>query len=328
MERFVAIDNMCAWPNLTKMPDGAIVATIFNQPTHGGWEGDAECWASEDGGRLWVYRGTPAPHEPGTNRMNVAAGLARDGSLVALVSGWDKRPPKPPAAGFDDARVIPVWVCRSADDGRTWEQSDSVRLPDGPYAVVPYGDIVPLADGSLGASCYAGYPDGCHACYFYRSLDDGRSWEPVSAIRAEDGDETALLELPSGRLLAAVRTCIDQHLHLLASDDSGETWSDLGPVTLGRQIPAHLLALRDGRILLTYGIRNVGLYGVGARVSNDGGATWDVPRMVVNFTGADDGGYPSTVETDDGELVTAYYCNRVEAHTRYHMGVVRWRLDK
>lgn len=25
-ERYVAVDNVCAWPNLTKMPDGAIIA--------------------------------------------------------------------------------------------------------------------------------------------------------------------------------------------------------------------------------------------------------------------------------------------------------------
>lgn len=50
----IAIDNVCAWPNLTKMPDGAIIATIFNQPCHGLWEGDVECWASEDGDRLSI----------------------------------------------------------------------------------------------------------------------------------------------------------------------------------------------------------------------------------------------------------------------------------
>ena len=31
MERYIAIDNVCAWPNLTKMPDGAIIATISTQ---------------------------------------------------------------------------------------------------------------------------------------------------------------------------------------------------------------------------------------------------------------------------------------------------------
>ncbi len=28
MEHYIAIDNVCAWPNLTRMPDGAIIATI------------------------------------------------------------------------------------------------------------------------------------------------------------------------------------------------------------------------------------------------------------------------------------------------------------
>ncbi len=27
-ERCVAVDNVCAWPNLTRMPDGAIIATM------------------------------------------------------------------------------------------------------------------------------------------------------------------------------------------------------------------------------------------------------------------------------------------------------------
>ena len=39
MERYIAIDDVCAWPNLTPMPDGFIAAVIFNQPTHGGWQG-------------------------------------------------------------------------------------------------------------------------------------------------------------------------------------------------------------------------------------------------------------------------------------------------
>jgi len=77
MERYIAIDNVCAWPNLTKMPDGTLIATIFNQPCHGLWEGDIACWASEDGGHTWQRRGRPAPHEPGTNRMNAAADADR-----------------------------------------------------------------------------------------------------------------------------------------------------------------------------------------------------------------------------------------------------------
>ena len=82
MEHYIAVDNVTAWPNLTLMPNGDIIASIFNQPTHGGWEGDVECWASEDGGKLWSLRGTPAVHEPTTNRMNVAAGLGYDNTSI------------------------------------------------------------------------------------------------------------------------------------------------------------------------------------------------------------------------------------------------------
>ena len=89
-ERYVAIDNVCAWPNLTLMPDGSVVAAIFNRPYHGLGVGDVDCWASRDG-RLWEKRGSPAVHQGKSNRMNVAAGLAHDGSLVVLASGWGGR---------------------------------------------------------------------------------------------------------------------------------------------------------------------------------------------------------------------------------------------
>ncbi len=50
MERHVAINGVCAWPNLTLLPDGIIVAMVYNQPNHLEHEGgDLECWASTDG---------------------------------------------------------------------------------------------------------------------------------------------------------------------------------------------------------------------------------------------------------------------------------------
>ncbi len=45
IERYVSIDNVCAWPNLTKLPDGTIAAVIFGKPSHGQMAGDIECWA-------------------------------------------------------------------------------------------------------------------------------------------------------------------------------------------------------------------------------------------------------------------------------------------
>jgi hypothetical protein len=42
--RLIAIDNVCAWPNLVKLKDGSLVAIVLNQPNHGRTEGDVDCW--------------------------------------------------------------------------------------------------------------------------------------------------------------------------------------------------------------------------------------------------------------------------------------------
>jgi hypothetical protein len=88
-----------------------------------------------------------------------------------------------------------------------------------------------------------------------------------------------------------------------------------------------LLRLADGRVVLTYGIRNRGLYALGVRVSEDEGKSWGPPWVLLNLEGATDGGYPSSLQMGDGTIVTAYYCNHAPAHTRYHMGVLRWQID-
>ena len=317
-ERYVAIDNVCAWPNLTLMPDGSVVATIFNRPYHGLDVGDVECWASRDG-RLWEKRGTPAVHEGESNRMNVAAGLAHDGSLVVLASGWGGR-------DFRE-KILPTLVARSSDGGRSWSRSSAVRLPEEVDFLIPFGDIVQGEGGLLAASFYHEIPGRANA-YLLFSRDDGRSWGEAVKLAPHDYNETALLRLRPDRWLAASRSHADGHLALYVSEDEGKHWARSGLLTLPGHHPAHLLELTDGRILLTYGIREKGHHGIGYRTSEDEGRTWSRPTRIVNLEETTDGGYPSTVQLADGTLLTAYYSNRVPQHQRYHMGAARWVLEK
>lgn len=329
MERYIAIDNVCAWPNLTMLPGGEIVATLFNQPCHGKWEGDVECWASADG-RFWQRCGVPAPHEPGTNRMNVAAGLANNGDLVVLASGWSHRPPVPeplPVSphdplpegygdNFGEASPLPGWVCRSSDGGRTWTRAETLTPPEGLDHCIPFGNCIPGTNNTLHATVY-----GASRVWFARSLDDGRTWNDYSLID-EGLSETDILSLGDGNWLAAARSVRDLGLQLYRSADDGRTWAWECALTTMQQHPGHLLRLKDGRILLSFGVRNVGLRGVGMRLSEDEGKTWMNPRMLVQYEAAADGGYPATVQRADGRLVTAYYCQNTDAHQRYHMGVM------
>lgn len=142
ISRYVAIDNVCAWPNLTLMPDGSINTTIFGKPSHGQVAGAAECWNSPDG-QFWTKVGIPAPNDGNTNRMNVAAGLATNGDLLVLCSGWTnvKQPQRPKQADFRDD-ILSTWVCRSSDGGKMWSQIKEFPAPDAGWThYIPFGDI-------------------------------------------------------------------------------------------------------------------------------------------------------------------------------------------
>jgi hypothetical protein len=325
IERFVAIDNVCAWPNLTVLPNGTLVATIFNQPSHGLQSGDVECWGSSDG-RFWKRLGTPAIHEPETIRMNVAAGLARNGDLVVLCSGWtnQQQPGQPKKDPFRDA-ILKVWVCRSADGGRTWQVGK--QFPDNPTSdmqeLIPFGNIFVAEDGSLRASCYASHrTDHTHKTWMVRSDDDGKSWSVMSLV-SDHSNETFLFPLGEKKWLAAAR---GREIELFRSNDDGRNWTNQGPVTRRNEINGHLLRLKDGRLLLTYGSRIKGEFGVLARFSPDDGVTWGAPQRI--YRGLSwDCGYPSSAQLPDGQIVTAYYSKSSEGHNRYHMGVALWGAD-
>ena len=349
-EHYIAVDNVCAWPNLTLLPDGTIVAAIFNQPFHSGAEadGDIDCYGSTDGGKTWNFIGTATENKTGLNRKNHAAGLTNDGSLVVISSGRILKE-KPGTKAFYSTPV----VCRSGDGGKTWERSYSVEIPPEVMGFEPFGDIVQISDSVLAVSMYGfgitvkTLKNQCRAYILY-SYDDGRSWKNPTIIgeqnhKLNEGvlysnyNEAAILKHPSGRLLAAPRRTTggnSSDIELLVSEDDGKTWNVpenmLGWGLTGYlENPGHLLLLDDGRILLTYGIR-WGERGVGARISDDGGKTWGAPIIVLQYgyEMKDWGGYPSSVQLDDGTIVSAYYDEENYFHHRYHMGVVRWKIPK
>ena len=206
-----------------------------------------------------------------------------------------------------------------------------------------------LADDTIVHQVYGSASAGDpFRAWVLRSEDGGDTWEMVTM--AYDGgehpfNESSLLTLPNGRIVAMVRTSSGskaippekKYLFQTHSDDGGKTWSKVRKTEMWGY-PPHLLLLSSGDVLCSYGYRRAP-YGVRACLSRDGCATWEIADEIVlrddglttDGTVAGKGtpadlGYPRTVELADGSLFTVYYMTLGDSVT--HVAATRWALDQ
>lgn len=219
-----------------------------------------------------------------------------------------------------------TWMIRSTSNGTSWSAPYRVPLNS------PHGPIQ-LSDGRL---LYAGKElwndeNRIGAC---QSLDDGLTWTWLATIPTRPGDdhrnyhELHAIETADGRLIAHIRNHNSQNNRETLqseSDDGGQSWST--PHSIGVWgLPSHLLRLRDGRLLMSYGHRRKPL-GNQARISSDHGRTWSEAMIISGDGVTGDLGYPSTVELDDGSLVTIWYEVR-PGNSNAVLRQARWTLDE
>ena len=200
-----------------------------------------------------------------------------------------------------------VWLLRSTDGGLSWSTriNTIVNSPHGP---------IQLKDGRL---LYAGKRlwEKIKSIGVCESKDDGQTWQWLAEIPTRAGDlaqhgyhELHAVEAQDGTLIAQIRNHnkTNEYETLQSeSRDGGKTWSE--PHSIGVWgMPSHLLRLRDGRLLMTYGHRRAP-FGNQARISTDNGKSWG-EAMIISGDGTNrDLGYPSTVELADGKLLTVWY---------------------
>ncbi|MFN0086436.1 MAG: sialidase family protein [Blastocatellia bacterium] len=217
------------------------------------------------------------------------------------------------------------WLIRSTDGGKTW----SARMPT--VVNSPHGPIQ-LRDGRL---LYAGKElwTGEKRIGVCESIDDGQTWRWLAEIPARKGDhaqpdyhELHAVETASGALIVHIRnhSAVNARETLQTeSRDGGRTWSE--PHSIGVWgLPSHLLKLRDGRLLMSYGHRRTP-YGNQARVSADHGRTWSAPILLSGDGIGGDLGYPSTVELADGSLLSVWY-ELMRGSDNAVLRQARWRL--
>ena len=164
-------------------------------------------------------------------------------------------------------------VTRSWDKGAAWEGREwTVPGYTNVHGVPLHLLLMMLQDGAFLYPIYAMWKDGTRHGLIFRSTDGGETWRLHGAY-PRAGGEWSILEVESGLLLGHIRSgyrwghprsptpdliggSIGDRIYALEvwSEDGGLTWTY--PVEASFQgYPNHLLKLRDGRILCTFGYR-------------------------------------------------------------------------
>lgn len=217
------------------------------------------------------------------------------------------------------------WLLRSTDGGITWSApiATVVNSPHGP---------IQLKDGRL---LYPGKQlwTGDKKIGVAESKDDGLTWQWLAEIPAREGDkvpdgyhELHGVEAADGTLIVHIRNHNTAHKGetlQTESKDGGKTWST--PHSIGVWgLPSHLLRLRDGRLLMTYGHRRKP-FGNQARLSTDNGQTWGEAMIISGDGIGGDLGYPSTVELADGTLLSVWY-ETMKEPKRAVLRMAKWKV--
>jgi hypothetical protein len=298
------------FPVAIPLKNGDVLAVIRGGASHIGVKGRLDLVRSSDKGKTWSAPWTAVDEQ--YDDRNPAMGQLKDGTIVlayAIASGYDESGER---FASREKRVFDgVYLIFSKDNGKTWSKPVRDETIHKFYAdkglVSPYGKIIQLPDGTALMAVYFEFFDERHnQSYVFRSKDGGRTWgEPV--LLGQHFNETGIVRLRDGRVLAALRSEKGGHIEITESTDQGRTWSKPVQITKDSEHPGDLIQLRDGRVLLVFGERNAPR-GVHAMVSADGRA-WDNSKPIVLADDAPVGdcGYPSSVEVGKGKVVTMYY---------------------
>ncbi len=299
---------------------------------------------SHDGGLTWPLAGLatvytrPALDEhlakiPASARSDDRFDPAADG--YCLIGGFGI----PPADHPDHA-----FVTISTDRGHHW--MPALRIPAWGGFTAAYGrpSYIVRPDGMLllfghasraGGEKDLGVPGQARPVVF-GSTNGGASWGIVGEMDLTPAAPGGIMPCPlvrrDGKILAAVRrqyNSFSAYTQVYLSGDDGLSWSFLSRVNEWGA-PASLTELPDGRIVCVYGYRQQP-YGIRARVSGDGGATWGCEIVLRDDGGSWDLGYPRTLLRPDGSLITVYHFNTKDDPIQQgggvrHIVATLWRI--
>ncbi len=272
---------------------------------------------SADGGKTWAS----APLFGGSPKYTVSHERAllrtRNGVIIAgWMNGAERAAPKNWNWGATDAKwtdfVLPTYVCRSVDDGKSWETP--VKLSE-PWC----GCIHSLIEMRSGRIVLVGQeiiPEWRHATVMFVSDDQGKTWQRSNMLDYGIGKhdhagslEGTVVERKDGTLYLLLRTESGYLWEATSSD--GLKWEGLQQTRI-RSVTCcpQMMRLADGRIALLWNHppRHAPESGssreeLSIAFSDDEARSWSKPVVVAaNYGKGLRVSYPYLYERKPGEL--------------------------
>lgn len=317
--RVMEPNRYIGWPTILRTKEGKLmVAFSGDRDAHVCPYGKTQVITSLDNGKTWSLPETITS----TPLDDRDAGLIQTKKGTLVVSWFTSlafERPAYEAAYHKYVRIgekidpatkskwIGNWVRRSEDQGKTWLEPVRTKV------TAPHGPIS-LKNGDL---LYVGtiIENGRTSISVERSTDDGKSWKVQAEIPQHEDfkvglGEPHMVELRSGKLIVMVRhEPKDQtKCFMLQSEstDGGKTWSKMRSSGIWGY-PPHLIQLKNDWLLVVYGYRREP-FSERACISKDEGKTWEITNEInLSNAASRDLGYPSSVQLEDGSILTVFY---------------------
>lgn len=279
---------------------------------------DQNSLCSRDEGQTWDS--TPIFRDEQKYRISNERALLRTRQGVVIAAWMNLREVKSPPGwnwGTDKANwqdfVLPIYVCRSLDDGKTWEEPIFLNKPW-------CGCVHSLIETSGGRIVLVGQeiiPQWRHATVMFVSDDQGRSWRRSNVLDIGQGRhdhagsiEGTVIERKDGSLYQLLRTETGW-LYEAVSRDGGLLWEDFKQSQIKSvTCCAQMARLADGRVALLWNHpprhrpdSGSSRQELSIAFSSDDCATWSPPQVIAASYGP--GGrvsYPYLYERRPGEL--------------------------
>lgn len=351
------IFSYCGWPTVGKLSDGTL-AVVFSghRLRHVCTFGETMICYSYDEGKTWT-----APSAVVNTRFDDRdGGIAVNGKQV-LVTSFNNNfnfQSKHAEANEKDENVramiqnyialnqekaneddVGSSITVSEDGGKTFFKRYMMPitsphgpklLKDGRYVYVGRAFSIQNMYKTEGRT-YNELPEGI----YYMFSGDGYTWtEPLPIPLPQDEDiilncEPDVIECADGELLVHIRVQkrnvpFDYMWIYQTKSKNGITeWET--PYDLGVQgAPPHLFRHSSGKIVCVYGCRKAPFAEM-AIISEDEGKTWSAPRAIDADAASSDLGYPSSVELQNGKILTVYY-QRDEGEERPNLKYTIWEI--